>query len=176
MTSGALVAALALVAVLVAMGIELLVSRANERAFRARGAIDAPDAVYGTMRWAYPGAFVAMALEAIVRAQDAGPLAWAGVVLFAAAKGLKAWAIASLGRCWTYRLLVLPGMPLVTRGPYRFLRHPNYVAVVGELVAMALMTGAQIAGPLGTLAFMWLLHRRIRGEERALGLRPVETK
>ena len=57
-----------------------------------------------------------------------------------AAKALKFWAIASLGTRWTYKVLVMPGLPLVPTGPYRWLRHPNYVGVVGELVAMALMT------------------------------------
>jgi methyltransferase len=58
----------------------------------------------------------------------------------------------------------------VTSGPYRWLRHPNYVAVVGELIAMALMTHARITGPLGTLFFGWLLLRRIAAEERGMEL------
>jgi methyltransferase len=67
-------------------------------------------------------------------------------------------------------VLVLPGAPLVSGGPYRLVRHPNYVGVVGELVAMALLSGARITGPLAVLGFGWLLLRRIAAEERALGL------
>ena len=87
-----------------------------------------------------------------------------------AAKALKFWAIASLGTRWSYKVLVLPGLPLVTSGPYRWLRHPNYVGVVGELIAMALMTRARVTGPLGTVFFGWLLLRRMAAEERAMEL------
>ena len=55
------------------------------------------------------------------------------------------------GACWTFRVIVVPGTTLVASGPYRFMRHPNYVAVVGELVGVALMTGARVTGPLATL-------------------------
>ena len=64
--------------------------------------------------------------------------------------------------------MVRPGVPLVASGPYRWLRHPNYVAVAGELAAVALMSGARVAGPLGTLLFTLLMLRRISVEERAL--------
>jgi methyltransferase len=65
---------------------------------------------------------------------------------------------------------VVPGLPLVTAGPYRWFRHPNYIGVVGELVAMALMTRARVTGPLGTVFFGWLLLRRMAAEERAMEL------
>jgi methyltransferase len=67
-------------------------------------------------------------------------------------------------------VLVLPGRPLVATGPYRWFRHPNYIGVVGELIAMALMTRARITGLLGTLFFGWLLVRRMAAEERAMEL------
>lgn len=160
------IAALA-VAVLFMLG-ELALSRRNERILFARGAVEAPDPIYGAMRWAYPGAFVVMAVEGMVRSPEPGAVIAAGGILFAAAKILKYWAIATLGVRWSYRVLVLPDAPLVSAGPYRLLRHPNYVGVVGELVGMALLTGAVSTGPAATLFFSWLLWRRIRGEERAL--------
>jgi methyltransferase len=97
------------------------------------------------------------------------PVLVAGIAVFAIAKVVKFWAITTLGERWTYKVLVLPGVPLVTGGPYRFVRHPNYVGVVGELVGMALITGARVTGPLGLILFSWLLMRRIQAEERALG-------
>jgi methyltransferase len=162
---------LVLVGVLLTMLVELRISRANERLYRAQGAVDAPDPVYGVMRWAYPGAFVLMALEGAItgRVVDAGAIT--GVIVFALAKAFKAWAIHTLGRRWTYRVLVLPDSPLVERGPYAFVRHPNYVGVIGELLGMALMMRARVSGPLALLAFGELLRRRIVAEERALGLR-----
>jgi methyltransferase len=163
-------AAAALVVVLGAMLVELRVSQRNERAFRLQGAVDAPDPVYAVMRWAYPGAFVAMAIEGGL---SGAPFGWqtpAGIVVFVLAKALKAWAIRSLGTRWTYRVLVHAGAPLVTTGPYLFLRHPNYVGVIGEMVGMGLMMHATVSGPIMTLLFTELLRRRIAAEERALGL------
>jgi methyltransferase len=164
------VPAVALLAVMLMMLGELWLSKANERVLLKSGAIEADDEVFRMMRWAYPGVFVAMAAEGAAFGVDIGPVTLAGALLLALSKALKFWAIASLGTRWTYRVLVLPTVPLVTTGPYRFLRHPNYVAVVGELLAMALMTRARVTGPLGLAFFCWLLFRRITGEERAMGL------
>ena len=164
------VAGTVLLLVLLGMLAELRVSQLNEKEYRRRGAMDAPDPVYAVMRWAYPCSFVAMAIEG---ALSGAPLGWpshVGLMVFIAAKALKIRAITALGPRWTYRVLVLPGAPLVTSGPYRFLRHPNYVAVVGELIGMALMMHAVVTGPLMTLFFLELLRRRIAAEERALGL------
>ena len=158
--------ALAVVAAL--MLLELEISTRNERVLLSRGARTPHDPVYGTMRWAYPAAFVAMAVEGVLSAPVPRSLVLAGAIVFLAAKLFKFWAIASLGERWTYKVLVLPGVPLVTSGPYRFIRHPNYVGVVGELIGMALITEARFAGPAGVVFFSWLLSRRIRVEEQAL--------
>lgn len=162
-----------LAAVLVMMLAELWLSMSNERVLRANGAIEANDQVFAVMRLAYPGVFVAMAVEGAIGGVQPGPMVFTGVAVMFAAKALKFWAIASLGTRWTYKVLVIPALPLVTTGPYRWIRHPNYVAVVGELIAMALMTRAGVTGPLGTLFFGWLLWRRITAEERAMELYSV---
>jgi methyltransferase len=162
------IASVSLLAVLLIMGTELLVSRRHERRLRAQGAVEPSDDVYGTMRWAYPGAFVLMAAEGAMLGPDPGAATAAGLVVLIASKLLKAWAIASLGRRWTFRVLVVPGAPLVAHGPYAFARHPNYIAVVGELVGMAGLVGARATGPVATLLFGLLLRRRIASEDRAL--------
>jgi methyltransferase len=163
-----MIAAMALAVVLGLMLVELRLSTRHERRLRARGAVEVPDPVYATMRWAYPAVFVAMAIEGFMSTPAPTAVMLAGVAVFVIGKLLKAWAIATLGERWTYRVLVLPGVPLVTDGPYQFVRHPNYVGVIGELIGMALVTGARVTGPLGVLFFSWLLVRRIRAEERAL--------
>ena len=76
--------------------------------------------------------------------------------------------MASLGTRWTFRVLIVPDAPLVSTGPYAVLRHPNYVAVVGELLSMALLVGAVVSGPIAVLLFGLLLRQRIRLEDRAL--------
>lgn len=163
------VASASLLIVLVIMVAELLLSRRNERRLRARGAWEPADDVYRTMRWAYPAAFVLMAVEGGVIGADPGPATVGGALVLAASKSLKAWVIASLGPRWTFRVLVLPGAALVTRGPYAFARHPNYIAVIGELAGMALLVGARVTGPLATVLFSLLIRRRIAVENRALG-------
>src|SRR5687767_6140016 len=108
------------VVVVVTMLIEQRVSISNERWLRLRGAVEPTDDVIGTMRWAYPAAFLVMLLEGAVFGARSGTtvVAGAGALLLAAAKALKYWAITSLGRRWSFRVLVLPGAPLVSTGPY----------------------------------------------------------
>ena len=155
--------------IFVPMLVEAAIAARHERAQRRLGGVEPDDDVYGVMRVAYPGAFGLMLAELAWRGRpSAGALA-AGVLVFALAKALKWWAMAALGRAWTFRVIVVPGAPLVSAGPYRFLRHPNYVAVVGELVGAALMTGALVAGPTATLLFSVLLNKRRASEDRALG-------
>ncbi len=86
-----------------------------------------------------------------------------------AAQALRYWAIHSLGRRWNVRVIVVPGAPLVSRGPYRYLRHPNYLAVVLEGIALPLVHSAWVTALVFTLLNAWLLAVRIRCEEEALG-------
>ena len=168
MSASLVVASVSLLVVLLLMLGEMRLSRRNERELRRAGAVEPPGDVYATMRWAYPMAFVVMAVDGAFAEAHPGRAAWAGAGVLAAAKILKFWAIATLGRRWTFRVLVLPGAPLVTHGPYALVPHPNYVAVIGELAGMLLLVGAWITGPLVTLLFSLLLRRRIQVEDRAL--------
>src|SRR5262245_7080571 len=161
---------------------ELRVSLRNERLLRAAGAIEPPGDVYHAMAVLYPASFILMAAEGAWRAaalpvSSRGP-SWAasGVVLFAASKALKYWAIRSLGERWSFRVLVQPGRPLVRTGPYGFVAHPNYIAVIGELAATAMMVGAPVSGPIMLLAFGAVLWRRIQFESGVLrGTEPFST-
>jgi methyltransferase len=150
------------------MLVEARRASANERAQRARGGVEPDGDVYALMRVAYPGAFLAMFVEGSLRASPSPTAVLAGGILFLAAKCLKWWAILSLGPFWTFRVVVVPGVPLVAGGPYRWLRHPNYVGVMGELAGVALMTGALLSGVAGIATFGWLVARRVSVEERAL--------
>jgi methyltransferase len=143
-------------------------SSRNEQALRAMGAHEPDDDVYGWMQVVYPACFLAMIAESWLRAAVPDGMFVAGVVVFMFAKALKYWAIGTLGWRWTFRVLVPPGSTLVLAGPYRFLRHPNYLAVAGELGGMALMAHAAITGPLAVAVFGFLMLLRIRVEERAL--------
>ena len=161
-------AAIVAAAAFVPMLLEARRSRRNDAILRARGAVEPPGDVYAWMQIAYPGCFVAIVAEAALRQQPAGVAAAAGAVIFVLAKALKYSAIAALGDRWTFRVLVLPGHPLVTSGPYRWLRHPNYVGVAGELIGAALMAGSPVTGVIAFVAFGGMMLARIRVEERAL--------
>jgi methyltransferase len=116
----------------------------------------------------YPASFAAMIAEGAVRGSAPSAVAITGAAIFIAAKALKWWAIASLGPFWTFRVIVLPGATLVADGPYRWIRHPNYVAVIGELVGVAAMSGAPITGAIAVAVFALLLVKRIAVEDRTL--------
>jgi methyltransferase len=148
---------------------EARVAARNDRTLRSLGAREPHDDVFAVMQIAYPACFLAMIAEGWLRGAHAGPVAIAGASVFAAAKILKYWAIATLGSRWTFRVLVPPRSSRILSGPYRYLRHPNYVGVWGELAGMALLAQAPVAGVLALAGFGWLMRLRVRVEERALG-------
>jgi methyltransferase len=154
--------------VFIPMLIEARRAAVNERARRARGGIEPPDDVFAMMRVAYPGAFLLMMVDGARGERPESTTIACGLALFSASKALKWWAVHALGPSWTFRVIVVPGAPLVTEGPYRFVHHPNYIAVVGELVAVAIMTGSRIGAPIAIVLFVLLILKRIAVEERAL--------
>jgi len=159
------------VAAFAPMLLEARRSARNARALRAAGAAEPARDVYPAMRIAYPASFAAMLAEAWLRRVEPDAIVWAGAAVFVVAKAVKYWAVAALGDRWTFRVLVPPGGALVTSGPYRFLQHPNYLAVLAELGAMALMCKAAFTGAIALAGFSLVILRRIAVEERAIGLR-----
>lgn len=157
--------------VFVPMLIEAAVSRRNESRLRALGALEPAGDVYRAMQLAYPLSFVAILTEGALASRRVDVVVAAGVTVFMCAKILKYWAITTLGERWSFRVLVPPGSALVAAGPYRLLRHPNYVAVIGELAGAALIARAPVSGVVTLLVFGMLMLRRIGVEEAALGLR-----
>jgi methyltransferase len=95
-------------------------------------------------------------------------LGWPMLALVVASQALRWWCVATLGHQWNTRVIVVPGLPLVSAGPYRWLRHPNYVAVVVEVVALPLVHTAWVTALVFTLANAAVLAVRIPVEERAL--------
>jgi len=149
--------------------LELTVSRRHVRALLARGGVEAGRGHYRPMVLLHAAFFAACAAEALAR--RAPPSAWALLPLGGAllAQVLRWWAIATLGERWTTRVIVLPGAPPVTGGPYRWVKHPNYLAVALELACVPLAYGGWRTALVFSLANAVLLAIRIRAEERALG-------
>ncbi len=161
----------------VPMAFEARLAARHDRALRAAGAVEPGNDVFPLMQWAYPLAFLGMGLEAWARGAQAHVVFLAGLALFGLAKAIKYWAIATLGSRWTFRVLVPPDSSRVTTGPYRFMNHPNYLGVVGEIAGMALMAQAPIAGSVSVIVFGVLIVKRIRVEEGALaGTRGVAAR
>ena len=139
-------------------------ARRNARRLLAAGGVEHGAGHY-PLFVALHGAWL-VALFVLVPAE--APADWGLLGLYGLLQLGRLWVIASLGGRWTTRVIVVPGAPLVTRGPYRFLRHPNYLVVALEIPVLPLAFGAwQIALGFG-LANLALLAQRIRVEERAL--------
>ena len=121
----------------------------------------------------HSGLLVAMLVEAWVRRPDVAPaLAWSMLGLVLASQALRWWCIATLGRRWNTRVIVVPGLAPVASGPYRLLPHPNYVAVVVEGFALPLVHAAWLTALVFTCANAALLVVRVRVEDAALRTLP----
>jgi methyltransferase len=146
---------------------ELVIADRNTRALRARGAVEV-----GAGHYPLIVALHLTWLVAIAACLPPRPEANLGLLgLFALLEAARVWVLTSLGPFWTTRIITLPGAPLVRRGPYRFLRHPNYLVVIGEIACLPLAFGevrvALIFSLLNAAAIGW----RIRVEEAALAER-----
>jgi methyltransferase len=157
-------------AVLAERAVELLVSSRNARRLRSQGAVEAGRGHYPAMVAFHAALLLACVAEpALLPGPWPAPAALSAGAAVLLAQGLRWWAVATLGGRWTTRVLVLPGAPPVRSGPYRWLRHPNYLAVAVEVLALPLATGAWRTALVATALDAVLLRVRIRAEERALG-------
>jgi methyltransferase len=147
---------------------ELFLSRRNARIAFARGAVESGAGHFRVMTVLHLLFLPCCALEASFRAFP-GALGWVALAAALAAQGLRWWAIGSLGWRWNVRVIAVPGEPPLRRGPYKFVRHPNYVAVCLEMLFVPLIHGAWICAAAFSLANALLLRVRIRAEEQALG-------
>ena len=164
----AYLALLALVAL--ERGGELVLSARNARLARARGGVETGQGHYPVMAAFHALFLVSCALEVVLLHRPfPGAAGWVALGVVLAAQALRYWAIGTLGWRWNTRIVVVPGASPVTAGPYRFVRHPNYVAVIAEMVALPLVHGAWLTALVFSLGNAWILRVRIRAEERALG-------
>jgi methyltransferase len=146
--------------------VELLISRRNVTRAFARGGVEVGRLHYGFMA-VFHGAFIVACWR---EALPFDPVRFFGLLPFAlGAQALRYWAIRTLGERWNTRVIVLPDAEPVTGGPYRFMRHPNYLAVCIEFAVVPLMLGAYVTAVAFSVGNALLLWVRIRVEEKALG-------
>lgn len=146
---------------------ELVYAERNTRALKARGAVEVGAAHYPLIVLLHAGWLVAVTLllPADVR------INWWLIALFVVLQGLRVWVLATLGPYWTTRIITLEGAALVRRGPYRFVRHPNYLVVSAEILVLPLAFGEWSVAAAFTVLNALMLAWRIRQENEALALR-----
>lgn len=154
-----------LLLVLLQRGGELLLARANTARLLRRGGVEIDRGGYKYLVALHVAWFAALfaTVPAVTRPN------WPLLGFFFALQAARIWVVASLGRRWTTRLVVLPGAPLVAVGPYRWFNHPNYLIVAAELAILPLAFAALAIAVGFSLCNGFLLVRRIRFEDAALG-------
>jgi methyltransferase len=162
---------------IVAVGLErlaeLVVSKRNAAWSFARGGVETGQRHYVVMVVLHTGFLVGALVEVWVRQPEFVPLlGWTMLALVVAAQALRWWCITTLGPQWNTRVIVVPGLPRVTGGPYRHLSHPNYLAVVIEGFALPLVHSAWITALVFTALNAVLLTVRLRVENQALAALP----
>jgi methyltransferase len=146
---------------------ELAWAKRNTARLRRLGAVEIDAARYPLFVLLHAGWLIGIALCVA----PATPPCWPLLGLFALLQIARLWIILSLGHFWTTRLLTLPAAPLVRSGPYRWLRHPNYLVVAAEIAVLPLAFGAVAIAMIFSALNFALILRRIRIEDRALAPR-----
>jgi methyltransferase len=148
---------------------ELWLAKRNTQALLARGAYEVSPGHYPVIVLLHASWLVGLWIFGSANPPD--PV-W--LIVFLALQGLRFWVLATLGPRWTTRIVILPGASLITTGPYRFLSHPNYLVVVGEIAILPLCLGLPWYALAFSVANALILTVRIRAENEALrGLRSV---
>ena len=147
--------------------IEIVYAERNTRALLARGAVEVGRAHYPLIVLLHAAWLVAIVL---LLPKDV-TIHWLPLGLFVVLQLARIWVIATLGPYWTTRIITLEGAPLVRKGPYRFVRHPNYLVVAGEIVMLPLAFGEIAVAIVFTILNGAMLAWRIRQEDEALATR-----
>ncbi|WP_227874361.1 isoprenylcysteine carboxyl methyltransferase family protein [Tumebacillus algifaecis] len=148
--------------------LELIIAKRNGKHLVALGGVEVGAEHYKYIVLLHVSFLLALFFEVFARNREMLPPYGTPFALFCLAQGLRVWVLLSLGKFWNTRIYVLPGSVPIARGPYRFLRHPNYVVVAIELFTLPLSFGAWSTALLFTALNAWVLSIRIRAEERAL--------
>jgi methyltransferase len=146
---------------------ELAYAQRNTSRLLARGAIEIGRRHYPLLVLLH----ASWLLTLFVAVPQDAPINWPLLAVFVVLQGLRLWVVATLGPYWTTRIVTLPGAALVRSGPFRFVRHPNYIVVIGEIAVLPLVFGAWRIAIVFSLLNLALLAWRIRIEEQALAPR-----
>ncbi len=143
---------------------ELVLARRNTRGLLSRGGIEVAPRHYPAIIACHTLWLASLWLLGWSR-----PIAWGWLALFMMLQAMRGWVLTTLGPRWTTRIIVVPGETLVARGPYRWLKHPNYAVVVAEIAVLPLALGLPLVALVFSLANACVLFVRVRAETKALG-------
>jgi methyltransferase len=147
---------------------ELRLAKANGGWLRSRGAVETGAEHYPKIVTVHVLWFIGMLFEILFLGRDISPLWPLFLALVVLAQFLRYWSVRTLGRRWSTRILVPPKSKPIVRGPYRYLRHPNYVAVIVELAALPLLYGAYVTAVAISIINALVLRTRVRMENEAI--------
>ena len=147
---------------------ELLIAKRNEKILKAQGAIEFDKNGYKAIAVMHVAFFISLISEKVFLQRTLNTYWFVFAVLFVGAQFLRYWAIKSLGVYWNTKILVLPNHQLINRGPYKYLRHPNYIAVIVEIAVIPLLFSCYITAIVVSVINLLLLNRRVRIEEMVL--------
>lgn len=148
--------------------VELFVAKRNEKWMLRQGAFEAGARHYPLMVMMHITFFLSLPLEVSIVDRSLSPFGPALLTVFLIAQVARVWCLSSLGKFWNTKILILPGADVVQKGPYRFIRHPNYVIVTTELLVLPLLFNAYFTAIVFSLLNLWMLSVRIPVEEKAL--------
>lgn len=147
---------------------ELVIARRNERWMKARGGIEMGHAHYKWMVCVHVLFLISLLVEVQVFGARSAAWWWAPLAVFVAAQVMRFWALFSLGPYWNTKIIVVAGADVIAKGPYRFLRHPNYVIVAAEILTLPLIFQAYVTAVVFTFLNIVVMRIRIPVEEKAL--------
>lgn len=148
--------------------IELIIAKRNEQWMRKKGAFEVGAAHYPFMVAMHATFFIALIIEVTVFQHTLSTFWIFYLVVFLCAQVFRVWCLVSLGKFWNTKVIILPGADVVRKGPYQFIRHPNYLIVTIELLVLPLLFNAYFTAIIFSLLNIWMLSVRIRVEENAL--------
>lgn len=157
-----------MVVIIVQRLFELLIAKRNEKWMKEQGALEFGRGHYQLIVLMHSIFFIVLLFEKIFFERMISPLWPLWIIVFVFAQLVRLWALKSLGRYWNTKILVLPKVEVIRKGPYRYIKHPNYLVVAIELLVVPILFGAYFTAGIFTLLNVIMLSIRIPAEERAL--------
>jgi methyltransferase len=148
--------------------VELVIAKRNERQLKNGGAIEFGTEHYPWIVLLHTGFFMSLIMEVVFLERPLSALWYIWLTLFALAQWGRVWVIRSLGKHWNTKIIVLPNAEVIAKGPYKYVRHPNYVIVATEIMVLSLLFNAFFTAILFSLLNAWMMKVRIPVEEQAL--------